>query len=560
MHIHTKDPTFHWEGASRTTYGSLNTFDQALMLSGPLTESLAFRFAGEGSTSESQVDYPYLRSQPGYDDLTHSDSYNLRFKLLYQQPGDDSFSAKLSYNHSFSSPAANDVFGPNAPGSPPGLSFYDRRWLSASAAQQLRSAHSDLGSLELNWKLDNGLRFFSQTSFTRTETNINAVSDAFIRDDVEREFTQEVRAHYQSDKTRAVVGLYGNFAWSESTQIDIERERLNLALFGEVDHEFAPKWHSVIGARLDSDDFQISSSNAPTADSYYLRLLPKAALRYEFTPDHNLSFTVQQGYRSGGAGADVDGTLYSFDPSTTWNYELALRSLWFDGRMQTNLNVFYTSWKDQQVVMRDIDLATFSASERVINAAEAELGGVELETRWQATPELSFFLSGGYLTTTYKDFTYDIDPATAAAFGIPARLDYAGYNFPESPRFNASLGFDYHHKSGFFLTFDAEATSSYYSPYLFASAGSGVGAVTSVQVPQNEVVEIGGRVICNASIGYEREKWSVTLFVRNLFDHDYLIGKTPSLTGGGGSVTYGDGFLATVGQPRFIGVSVNLKF
>ncbi len=565
IHIHTNDPTFHWEGASRTTYGKYEnggaSFDQALMFSGPINDSFAFRLAAEASEGEGQVKYPNLAAQENYRDFIHSESWNVRAKLLFQPADDDSFNAMLSYNHSYSSPAGNDVYGPNAPGAPLGLSFYDRLWLSGAPNQQMRSTHTDLASLEINKRFDNGWRLFSQTAFSRSVTNIDTVAGGFVRDDVETEWTQELRAHYESERVRAVAGFYGNLNRFKSTQISIERERLNLALFGEVDYEFLPKWHAVVGARLDYDDFSIRSIRALEATSEYTRLLPKASLRYEFTPKHSVAFTVQQGYRSGGAGMDAVNQLYTFAPSTTWNYELALRSEWLDGRLTTNLNAFYTQWSDQQVVMRDLDLATFNVSERVINAAESELGGGELEIRWQATKELGFFASGGYLTTAYKDFTYNIDPTTAAALGIPSQLNYQGYDFPESPRWTGSIGFDFHHKSGFFIAADAEATSGYYSPYLFAPAGTGIGAATSVQVPQNQVVEVGSRILFNASIGWEWKHGSITLFARNLFNENYLIGQTPNLVGGGGGVPqYDGGFLATVGAPRFIGVAVNLKF
>lgn len=565
IHIHTQDPTFHWEGASRTTYGWLEggaaTLDQALMLSGPLSSSLAFRLAAEGSRGEGQVDYPNLRGLENYRDFIHAESWNIRAKLLFQPQDDEGFNMLLSYNHSFSSPTANDVFGPRAPGATPGLDFFDRQWLAGTPNQQLRSAHSDLVSLEVNRSLAGGWKLFSQTSLSRTETNINTVGGGFVRDDVELEWTQELRAHYEGEHTRAVAGFYGNLSLFETTQAEIERQRLNLALFGEVDHEFLPGWHAIFGARLDHDDFMIRTTGAPEASSAFTRLLPKAALRYEFTPQHSLAFTVQQGYRAGGAGLDAGNQVFTFNPSTTWNYELSLRSEWLEGRVTTNVNAFYTQWKDQQVVLRDLDLTTFAVSERVINAAESELGGVELETRWQATRELGFFASAGYLTTAYKDFTHQINPATAAALGIPSRLDYRGYDFPESPRWSGSLGFDWHHPSGFFVAADSELSTSYYSPYLFAPAGSGVGAAASVQVPQNSVVEVGSRILCNANIGWEWEHGSITFFVRNLFNEDYLIGKTPGVAAGaGGGIQFQNGFLATVGQPRFFGLAVNLKF
>lgn len=563
VHIHTKNPTFDWEGASRSTVGSFETYDQALMLSGPLSDTLAFRLTAEGNRAGSFIDYPNLVSQPRYNDLVHAESYNIRGKLLWQPGGrdDDTLTFLLSYNHSFGRGTPSDVFGPNAPGAPAGLSFYDRQWLSAAPGQQIRATHSDVASLLVNWRPDgSSWRFVSQSAFVHSLTNIDTLNGGFVRDDVEREYTHELRAHYETDRTRAVLGLYGFLAGFDSTQRAIESERLNLAAFGEIDQRLAGGLHSIIGARLDYDEFEIAALGTPEVGSNYLRLLPKGALRYEFTPDHSLAFTVQRGYRAGGAATDVSNIPYTFAPATTMNYELALRSKWFGGRLETNLNAFHTKLKNQQVVLRDFDFLSFTPSERVINAANSEMSGIELETRLQATEELAFFVSAGYLDTNYTRFVHNIDPVTAGVLGVPAQLDYSGYDFPESPRWNAAVGFDYRRKGGFFLTADAEFMGEYYSPYLFAPAGSGVGAATSVQVPQDDSVRIQPRAIVNASVGYEWKNWTVTLFVRNLFDRDYLIGQTPNIIGTGAGVQSQGGFLGTVGAPRFIGVAVNVKF
>tara|TARA_Y100001934_G_scaffold280465_1_gene387264 strand:+ start:1812 stop:4016 length:2205 start_codon:yes stop_codon:yes gene_type:complete len=561
IHIHTKDPTFYWEGASRTTVGSQNSLDQALMLSGPLNNDFAFRIATEANRTDSQIDYPLLQAQPSVGELERADSWSLRFKLLYAPENNETFDGLLSYNHAFGRPSQNEAFGPNAPfpGANPNLSFFDREWRFALGTQQYREANSDLVSQEFNWRPGGAWRFFSQSSFSRTETDVKTVAASLLREDVEAELTQEFRAHYEAEKTRGVAGAYGNFAFLDSTQNGIERNRINLALFGEADHEFRPGWHAIVGLRLDSDDFEISSQAAPTAAAYNLRLLPKSALRHEFNESHSATITVQQGYRSGGAGINAANEVFNFDPSTTWNYEIGLRSKWLDGRLETGVNTFFTQWSDQQVVLREVD-AGFVPSERVVNASESELAGIELESRFRVTEELSVFASAAYLTTSYKDFTLSLDLPPAIPASIPRTLDYSGYDFPESPRFTGSIGANYDHKSGFFAAVDAEASSSYYSPYLFAPS-TVTGIAASIQVPQNQLVEISARVLLNATVGWKWKRTTVTLFARNLLDRDYLIGKLPGATGlGATGVTFNDGFLATVGPPRFLGAALDVRF
>ncbi len=573
VNIRTKDPSAFLEGALRSTVGELDNEEWAGMFNVPLTPELALRFTAEHAEIDSFVRYPNLKSYARYDDFKTSDYSQLRAKALYQPQGLP-LKSLFTYTFSESSPALSDVYGPNArqPGAPPIDDYFDYVWQSGSPAQQIRDTRNHTAAWENTYELAGGLELTALSTFTRTELHVGQIDgrngSGNNRNDTESDYTQEVRLNWDEDWGKAVLGVYGARSEGESARENnpgnkIEKRRVNAAIFGEADYRLTPRFHLIAGGRIDHDDFEfqsnIAGSGRGASESDNTELLPKIGARHHFSDTHTLGFTIQKGYQSGGAGIDLDGVPFTFDPSTTWHYELAWRKSFLDGKLIAAANAFYTDWKDQQVVLRTIDGTTFNSSERVINAAESSLFGGEIEITWNATEELTFFSSVGLLSTRYDDFTYQIDPAIAAFLGIPDTLDYAGYEFPEAPSFNFSIGFEYRMKNGLFFNADAAYASSYYSPVLFAPTGAGFGGI-SAQVPQDDVIKVDPSFNVNIALGYERENWKVTLFVKNLLNEHQVIGEVPEAVSTGSSVSYRGDYLATVGPPRFIGAAFEVRF
>lgn len=560
VNIRTNDPSSVIAGALRTTVGEWNNEEWAGMLNIPINPDFALRFTAEHAEIDSYVRYPNLKNQPRYEDFKTSTYSQLRAKALYQ-PQHLPLRSLLTYSFSESSPALSDVYGPNA--DPSVRSYFDRVWLSASGAQQIRETRNHTAAWENTYYFGDHLKLTALSTFARTDLNVGQINGDNVRDDTELDYTQEVRLNWDHGWGKAVLGVYSARTEGESTQNQIEKRRINAALFGEIDYLLTPSFHLIAGGRIDYDDFRFDS-NIPgfglrASSSDNTEFLPKIGVRHHFSDTHTLGFTIQKGYQSGGSGIDFDGIPYTFDPSSTWHYELAWRKSFLDERLTVAGNAFYTDWKDQQVVLRTIDSSTYNTSERVINAAESTLWGSEIELTFHATEELSFFASIGLLSTRFDDFTYQIDPTIASLLGIPDTLDYQGYEFPEAPSLNFSIGFEYRMKNGFFINADAAYTDSYYSPILFAPAGSGLGGI-STQVPQNDIIEVDPSFTVNLAVGYERENWKLTFFVKNLFNENQVIGEVPAAIGTPSGVGYQGDFLATVGAPRFVGAALEIRF
>jgi outer membrane receptor protein involved in Fe transport len=249
--------------------------------------------------------------------------------------------------------------------------------------------------------------------------------------------------------------------------------------------------------------------------------LPKLGVAHDLNENQVVGFTVQQGFRSGGAGVQVStGTTYEYDPEYTWNYELSFKGNFAGGRLSVTSNVFYTDWQDQQVELQE-DPLDFS-SNLVTNAASSNSYGLELETRYQFTAALSGFASIGYVETEFEDFV-DVNLG-----------DLSGLPFPEAPEWNLAIGGQYKSASGYYIGADAKYLDNYLARF---------GA------PPQEYLD--GYWVANAQLGWQSDHWELSVFAENLFDETYLVYNDRDYVGD---------IAASLGYERRVGVSATYRF
>ncbi|MEM6906996.1 MAG: TonB-dependent receptor, partial [Pseudomonadota bacterium] len=244
-----------------------------------------------------------------------------------------------------------------------------------------------------------------------------------------------------------------------------------------------------------------------------------------WTENFSTSFTWQRGYRAGGTDVTliVDPTnpvvaINEFDPEFTSNFEIALRSQWFDRRLTANANVFYTRWTDQQVRV-DVDPTNGTNLDIVTqNAGKSRLIGGELFLSGRPVPELELFGSVGVSDTEFLEFNSN-------------GVDFSGNRFSFAPIVQASFGGTYFFDNGVFAGADASYTGATFS---------GINNLDSGRV--------ASRFLVNAELGYEAENWSVAAYIRNLFDTEYLINRAAN------------GGIGTPGEPLTFGLVANVYF
>ncbi len=266
-----------------------------------------------------------------------------------------------------------------------------------------------------------------------------------------------------------------------------------------------------------------ANNTEPEETARFSAFLPKAGLTWQVTPDIAISGTVQRGYRSGGSGTNVQRAQYfTFGPEYTWNYELALRTEWFDHKLTLNANLYRIDWTDQQV---DVELTPGNVYDsQTINAGSSRLWGFEIEARGRPTRTLTLSAGLGYSNTKFTDFSFSSGTASYTA---------SGNEFADAPRWTANGSVTWASERGLFANLNASYRSA---------------AFQSAQV--QTVRDIDAATVVNGKLGWQGEHFGAFVFASNLFDERYTSAQ----------FDLGGHRLGIVGDPRTVGLSFEARF
>lgn len=548
IYLKTKDPEQTQSSAAQLSLGSDSFYNGALMFNTPLIDDvLAMRVTGEYFTKDSDIKFTNFEHYKNHDVIATDEYYQLRGKLLYTPS--NKTKALLTYSYAYDSPANKDVGGPSSGG---GFNVADMRgdFLGPESTEARETTNHNIG-MELTHQLNNQWLFtlmttLSSTELTRDSVNVHSDDDLYTDGSFEQDlFTQELRFNYQSELLKAVFGVYAAVDDSESF-LEQETWRTldshtsdnenNFAIFGEVAYEFQPSWTLTLGGRIDdtSKESVVKSTEvrswepAPRESDFTTQynetvFLPKLALSKQLTPDVLIGVSVQKGFRNGGGAFDrTSAQAYEYDAEYAWTSELFIRANSLNNKLRTQFNLFNTNFTDQQVEM-PLGEGGVDGS-RILNAAESNSQGFELEVKFLATDILATYASVGYTDTEFESFN-------DAQFG-----ELSGLPFPEAPKWNASAGVSVNLDSGFFANLDA----SYNDEHLSGFANG-----------YNPNAYVDAYTLVNMQLGYRGDNFDVTVFVENAFDESYLQ-----------YIEYvnDDIFAQTPGEARFAGVRTSWYF
>ncbi|MEM9635121.1 MAG: TonB-dependent receptor [Pseudomonadota bacterium] len=540
VNIQSKNPTYEPEFKTRGLAGNADTLQGSVVANVPIIEDvLAIRMAFDHIQSDGFIDNPVL----GIDDFAATEDTTLRIGTRLDLS--DDFSAVFKFT-------SYDQSGTNNPQVEESLFPGARVNLGDELVPVERSLQGY--NLNLDYQLTPNVSLKSETTYSMHEffNGFDLDFGPFVVplsefDGTDEVLEQQVKLVYDTESLKAVLGgfyttiereddfvssglpafffdPFANPASTVATSAKSGAETVNYAVFGEAEIEVVDSLTAIVGLRYDkesveenlntsfsSDDLAVAlPPDADTIiDAEFEALLPKFGVVYELSDDASLGFTVQRGYRAGGADVTLAG-LVPYDPEFTWNYELALRSRWLDNKLTVNANAFYTSWTDQQLLQPTG--SGFPNDNFVVNAGSSRLWGAELEVRGEPMEGLELFGSVAYVNTEFTDFIFD-------------GVQVAGNKFPYASDISASVGANLYLENGIVAGLDLNYTSDGYTDVL--------------NTPSEKFDD---RLLLNARIGYRADKWSVSVFAKNLLNEQYITRREPGFS------------TVEVGDPREFGV------
>ena len=345
-----------------------------------------------------------------------------------------------------------------------GEDFYDRKVVWPTKRQSL--SENSGAHMEVTLQLDN-VEFYSLTAFREYETYdgplggkpdpaelANLEYDVLdsVYDTAEGElsaFTQEFRISGETDKSIYVAGLYyfqQDFDVVQSTFFgpdtqfhlgapadadltflfpldsaainDAEQEYEAWAVFGQLDYKLTDDLTLTAGLRYTGEEkdlfvqyininpgpgFAAQDATAPREDLIENVDDSKTTgtLKLSWFPSDDVMVygSVATGYKSSGLNLSRNDPIFPqvVDAEESTNYELGIKSELLDNTLRLNATLFYTDYDNLQTSgLSDIGFIWLNS--------EAETSGVEIESNWLATDNLTVNLSYTHMEPKYGDF------------------------------------------------------------------------------------------------------------------------------------------------------------
>lgn len=308
-----------------------------------------------------------------------------------------------------------------------------------------------------------------------------------------------------------------------------------------------PAFYPLFSAALGIVPHSLSGERSETNFS------PLVNLQYDLTDDAMLYLSWSRGFKSGGfdarsnkppvaGGTPLTSGTFEFEDEKATTYELGLKS-GLGSSAELNASIFFTDYDDLQTSAFD------GAIGFNVGNGSAELKGVEVEARWQATRGLLLTGSIAYLDFEWtRYFGQCYFGRTPIASGANAgNCDYSGFTNQLAPELTGVLGAAYSMSLGQSLDLTLAADLTYSDDY-----------ITSLTLDPATIQDAYTKLNARIALGGVENEWEIALVGRNLTDETVVgySGDTPLSSRLFGARSY-YGF---VDMPRGIAVEASYRF
>ena len=503
INISTNDPVDEFALSIKASTGTYNTDTLGIMLNTPISARLQGRLVAEAHSSDGYMenDFLNLRDTNGRDELT------LRGKFAWQvnDRWDINLSlARVDIDNGYDAFSLNN--SRHTLSDEPGYDIQETDYLSLKSQWRLEQVHVEALLNTAESVIDYG--YDEDWTYTGIHPDGYTAKDEYLR---QRE-TLSAELRFLSTETSSILG--GTTDWVLGIYLLQSDENLRRK-YTYLDADFVSDYDFDTRAVFAQLDTQLSSS-----------MLLRAGIRFEqrgsdyqdseavvFSPDDalwggqlvfeyllsasSLAYaSIARGYKAG--GFNIDGSLEPsrrrFDQEYLIEYQLGIKSLVAEDRVQLQLALFHDDRREQQVkssavIPRDDGSTQFI--EFFGNAAEGTNKGLELEVDWKMSENFQLAANLGWLDARFDKFINKVGD------------DLSGRDQAHAPRYLYHLRLGWQ-AGGWSASLSADAKDDFY-------------------FSDGHAVKSAAYILYNASLSYETRTMKLTLWGRNLTNEDYLI-------------------------------------
>jgi iron complex outermembrane receptor protein len=450
---------------------------------------------------------------------------------------------------------------------------------------------SDMHILNARWDVAAGYRLEYLFGYFTTDEKVRQDWDGtpltLYHTDRPAQYVQrshEIRLTHATDS--ALSYTVGAYAWNSNYRIDllsyigffdfffglppgtvgvvpisqtVAQHTDSYAGFFEGDYKFSDAWTLTLGGRYtrDKKDSGLIDPGMPQLatkgslndpfEKTWSEFTPKVSLRYRASPDLMVFGLYSKGFRAGGFSGrpgTYEAASIPYNPETVDNFEVGMKSEWLDHRLRFNASAYFMKYNDKQEEQSVPTGVGTGQQTIVVNAATAELKGLEVELLAIPAPGLTLALSLGVLDAKYKKFTeLDVSGCVPDETCVPVEVDISYLKLRRAPKITATFTPSYEWAAG-------GGTASVQASWHYIDALE----LTFYNSPQSHN---SAQNILDATVSYQYEKTTFSVFGANLTDEDswsqaYDVGTSRTFPG---YWTYG-----TTRPPKTYGLRISHKF
>ena len=483
--------------------------------------------------------------------------------------------------------------------------FTPRSVYTMSQAQKLNAITEEItfkGTSKGNWQWVAGAFGFYQALNTDGPVTFKADGMKMMEDMINKVFPPMPSMGLKLNESMLTTGKFktpvaSGALYHQSTFNNLFTKGLSLTVGLRLDYEknyFTYNSETNIGydyylsmgkMKIDVPNLNTNIKFDGKTDNDYWQLLPKFALKYEFSNQNNIYASVSRGYRSGGynvqmfsdlttnslqgnmmkdtktklkqvmmndyhmSEAQVDGMLAGikipeekllsveestiYKPEYSWNYEIGSHLTLFDKKLWLDLAAFYMDTRDQQVAR----FANTGLGRVTVNAGKSRSIGAEVALRASITDAFSLNAAYGYTNAKFNDYR------TNSKNSEENDIDYSGNYVPLVPQNTLNVGGEY------VIRFN-------YSPIKDITLNANYCGAGKIYYTESNYVSQNFYGTLNASVGVNFQNLNISVWGQNLLNKSYSTFYFETI---GETMADKAGFMQK-GKPIHFGVDVRYRF
>ncbi|WP_144098614.1 TonB-dependent receptor [Croceicoccus sediminis] len=550
VNIVTRDPTDYFTGYTQFSVTDDEQYRAEAAVSGPINDAGGFRISGYWSDFDGYIDNLTTGSTLGGEN-----TWGVRGKIR-QEFGAATFTLTADYGEATDSLLPDTylrVDQVDGAGNPINRD-YDLTGIEPGPANNVVrndvDRYGDSDQLIASFKADIDLGFATLSSITSYQDwRYDSINDQdgtaapIIRHDTTynaEQFTQELRlTSPTSGVFDYILGLYYSDGTTDRSFIrtspipplkqnwDSSADTETFAAFAQLGYDITPNTLLTLGGRINHEKIGVSfQDNRPAVPVVYsgsdseTAVTGKVSLQQFFDNGLMLFGSIATGYKgqaydvsSGFDQRRADNPIKSED---SINYEIGLSGTALGGDARFQLVAFWTDYDNFQA--QGVNAQLLAPQFELTNVGKLRTRGIEFETYYSPTDNLTLFGSAAYVDAEIREY-----PTAQCYFGQTEAegcvfdpvlnqpvQDLAGEQLGNSPDFKFNLGFDFSQPVSQRLAVFTRGNYTWQSDVNFS-------------LSQNPRTVQDAYGIANLSVGVkeQNDRWSVSVFVNNLFDEKY---------------------------------------